>query len=125
MGSARPYLAAGHRGGEECPEQGDLLERAGFDPDAVDRGEELLAGFATRFGPKDLRRLAEQVVDAIDADGTLPDDKLQADRRYFTMRPAKDGGWAGEFRLTAEAGVKLQAVLGPLARPKVTTVQTE
>ena len=26
-----------------------------------------------------------QVVDRIDLDGTLPDDKLQADRRYFTL----------------------------------------
>ena len=70
------------------------VDRVGFDPDAVDRGEELLAGFATRFGPKDLR-LAEQVVDAIDPDGTVPDDKLQQDRRFFTMRSTKDGGWAG------------------------------
>jgi hypothetical protein len=132
LGPVRPYLAAAQRDGEVSAEQADVVVRAlakvdrvGFDPDAVDQGEELLAGFATRFGPKDLRRLAEQVVDAIDPDGTLPDDKLQADRRYFTMRSTKDGGWAGEFRLTAEAGVKLHAVLGPLARPKVNTAQTE
>ena len=100
------------------------MDGAGFDPDDVARGEGLLAGFATRFGPKDLRRLAEQVVDAIDPDGTRPDHRIQADRRHVTLRPTRDGGFAGEFRLTAEAGVKLQAVLGPLAKPKITIVET-
>jgi hypothetical protein len=46
---------------------------------------------------KDLRRLARQV-DATDPDGTLPDDQLQQDRRFFRMRPTKDGGYAWEFR---------------------------
>ena len=67
------------------------------------------------------KRLVERVVDRIDPDGSLSDDKLQADRRYFTMQSTKDGGYAGEFRLTAEAGVKLQAVLGPLAKPRGST----
>ena len=63
-------------------------------------------------------------MDRINPDGTLPDDRLQSDRRHFTMRSTKDGGYAGEFRLTAEAGVKLQAVLGPLARPRVNSIET-
>src|SRR5918997_1118602 len=127
----RPRLAAAQRDGDISPEQVDVVERAlakvdrvGFDPNAVDQSEELLVGFAGRFGPRDLRRLADQVVDAIDPDGTLPDDRLQADRRHFTMRSTKDGGFAGEFRLTAEAGVKLQTVLGPLAKPQVTVTET-
>ena len=90
----------------------------------MDWGEEQLAGWAAQFGPKDLRRLAEQVVDGIDPDGTLPDDRLQQDRRHFTLHPTRDGGYAGEFRLTAEAGVKLQAVLGPLAKPRVNVTET-
>ena len=91
----------------------------GFDPDQVAWGEQQLAGWAAQFGPKDLRRLAERVVDDIDPDGTLPDDKLQADRRHVTLHPTRDGGYVGEFRLTGGAGVKLQAVLGPLAKQRV------
>ena len=76
------------------------------------------------FGPKDLKRLVERVVDDIDPDGTLPDDRLQADRRHFTLHSTRDGGYAGEFRLTGEAGVKLQAVLGPLAKPRINVTET-
>ena len=121
----RPFLAAAQRDGEVSPEQVEVVVRAlakvdrpGFHPDQVAAGEELLVGFAGRFGPADLRRLADQVVDAVDPDGTLRDDRLQADRRHFTMHRTKDGGFAGEFRLTAAAGVKLHAVLGPLAKPR-------
>ena len=127
----RPHLAAAQRDGEVSPEQVDLVERSltkvsgrGFNPDAVDRGEQMLAEYASQFGPKDLRRLADRVVDDINPDGTLPDDRLQADRRYFTMQSTKDGGYAGEFRLTAAAGGKLQAVLGPLAKHRINLVET-
>ena len=96
----------------------------GFDPDQVAWGEQQLADWAAQFGPRDLRRLAEQIVGGIDPDGTLPDEKLQQDRRHFTLHPTRDGGYAGEFRLTAQAGVKLQAVLGPLAKQQVNTVET-
>ena len=49
------------------------VTRRGFDPELIDAGEQLLAQFATQFGPKELRRLAHQVVDRIDPDGTLPE----------------------------------------------------
>jgi hypothetical protein len=127
----RPQLAAAQRDGEVSPEQVDVVERAlarvdrvGFDPAAVAAGEAMLAGWASQFGPKDLRRLAEQVVDGIDPDGTLPDDRIQADHRHFSLRSTRDGGYAGEFRLTGEAGVKLQAVLGPLAKPRLNVTET-
>jgi hypothetical protein len=97
------------------------VDRPGFDPAAIEAGEELLTRFAHQFGPKDLKRLADQVIDAIDPDGTLPDEQLQQDRRFFHLRPTKDGAYAGEFRLTGEAGVKLAALLGPLATPRINT----
>ena len=129
--AVRPHLAAAQRDGEVSPEQVDIVERAlakvsgpGFDPADVEWAEEQLAGHAATFGPKDLKRLAQRVVDGINPDGTLPDDQLQQDRRHFTMQPTRDGGFAGEFRLTAEAGVKLQAVLGPLAKSRVNTTET-
>jgi hypothetical protein len=124
----RPHLAAAQRAGEVTPEQVGIIERAlarvdrpGFDPADITAGEELLTRFARQFGPKDLKRLAEQVIDHIDPDGTLPEEALQRDRRFFHLRPTKDGAYAGEFRLTAEAGVKLQALLGPLAKPRINT----
>ena len=96
LAPVRPHLAAAQRDGEISPEQVDVVERAlakvdrvGFDPDDVAWGEQQLAGWAGQFGPRDLRRLAEQVVDGIDPDGTLPDDTLQDDRRYFTMRSTR------------------------------------
>jgi hypothetical protein len=131
LAPVRPYLAAAQRDGEVSPDQVDIVARAlatvdrvGFDPGQVAWGEQQLAGWAAQFGPKDLRRLAGQVVDGIDPDGILPDERLQRDRRYVTLHPMRDGGYAGEFRLTAEAGVKLQAVLGPLARPRVNVIET-
>ena len=127
----RPQLAAAQLGGEINPEQVDIVTRAlakvdsaGLDPAAIAAGEELLARFATRFGPKDLKRLAEQIIDAINPDGTPPDERLQQDRRFFHLHPTKDGGYAGEFRLTAACGAKLQALLNPLAKPRVNTVET-
>ena len=112
----RPHLADKQRTGEVSADNADVVIRAlapvsrrGFDPDLIDAGERLLAEHATSFGPKDLHRLAKQVVNAIDPDGTLPDEQLQSDRRFFAMRPTKDGGYAGKFRLTGACGTKLLA----------------
>ena len=128
LGPVRPLLAAVQRSGEINPEQVGIIERAlakvdrpGFDPASVEAGEELLTRFAHQFGPKELKRLAEQVVDAIDPDGSRPAEELSRDRRFFHLRPTKDGAYAGEFRLTAECGAKLTALLGPLAKPKINT----
>ena len=128
----RPHLAEAQRAGDVSPEQVDIIERAlgkvsgpGFDPADVDWGEAKLVAEARTFGPKDLRRLAARVVDGINPDGTLPDDKVQADRRFLHLRPLRDGGWAGEFRLTGECGSKVQALLGPLAKPRLNTSATE
>ena len=66
--------------------------------------------------------VAARVVDGIDPDGSRPDDSLNADRRFFDLRPTRDGAYAGEFRLTGQAGAKLLALLGPLAKPRITTL---
>ena len=127
----RPHLAAKQHTGEISAERADIVirelapvTRRGFDPDLIDAGEKLLAQFATQFGPKDLRRLAKQVVDRIDPDGTLPDEELQQDRRFFRMRPTKNGSFAGEFRLTGDCGAKLLSLLHPLAKPRINTTTT-
>jgi hypothetical protein len=124
----RPHLAAAQRNGEISPEQVDIVTRAlakvdrpGFDPADIAAGEELLTRFAADFGPRELNRLAEQVIDAINPDGSRPKEQLNADRRFLHLRPTKDGAYAGELRLTGQAGVKLAALLGPLAKPRINT----
>ena len=127
----RPHLAEKQRSGEISSEKADIvvralapLDRRGFDPAGIEAGEQLLADFATQFGPRELRRLAQQVVDRIDPDGTLPDEERQQDRRFFRMRPTKDGSFAGEFRLTGDCGSKLLSLLHPLAKPRVNSATT-
>ena len=75
-----------------------------FDPADIVAGETLLTDFATRFGPKDLRDLADQVVNAIDADGSLPTDELNHARRHLQFRPTRDGAYVGQWRLTNALG---------------------
>lgn len=125
--AARPHLSAAQRDGQVSPEQVHIITRAldkvscsGFDPADIDAGERLLTDFAGKFGTKDLKRLAEQTVDAINPDGTMPDDALNAGRRHLTMRQCRDGMYVGEFRLTGSVGAKLAALLQPLARPRIT-----
>lgn len=103
----RPVLAAAQRAGEVTPEQVHLIQRAlygvdrpGFDPADIAVGEQLLTAQAATFEPKVLAQLADQVVAAIDPDGTLPDDRLNSDRRHLSMRSTRDGAYVGEFRLT-------------------------
>ena len=125
----RPALAAVQRSGEASPEQVDVCVRAlvgvdhrGFDPADLDLGDRLLADYATAFGPQELRVIAHQVIDRIDPDGTRPQEELNADRRHLELRKTRDGMYALEGRLTGSVGTKLQAVLGPLSRPRVETV---
>ena len=92
------------------------MDRPGFSPVDIDRGEQLLTEHAATFCPEDLRPLADRVVDAINPDGTLPDDQLNQDRRHLHLRPTRDGAYAGEFRLTGTLGAKLKTLLDPLAK---------
>lgn len=124
----RPVLAAAQRDGEVTPEQVQVIARAleqadrpGFAPALVAAGESLLTGQAAVFEPKVLGQLADQVVAAIDPDGSLPDEQLASDRRHLSLRATKDGSYVGEFRLTGVAGAKLVAVLRPLAQPRLDT----
>ena len=75
----RPHLAAAQQAGRVSPEQVSIIERAlaqvdrrGFDPADIDKGEQLLVGFADIHSVTELRILAAQVIDRIDPDGTHP-----------------------------------------------------
>ena len=122
----RPVLAAAQRAGEVSAEKVAIIvsalekvDRRGFDPAAIAMGEKLLTEQAKRFPPEDLRLLTARVVDAIDPDGTIPNDELNTDRRYFHLRSTRDGAYVGDFRLTGTAGAKLKTLLDPLAKPRV------
>ncbi len=124
----RPHLADAQRRGEITPEQVGVIDTElrkvdgrGFDPGEVESGERILVEAARAAGPEDLRGLATRVVEAIDPDGTLPDDEHQRLRRFFHLRAAKDGSFRGEFRLTPEVGQKLKVILDPLSAPQQTS----
>jgi hypothetical protein len=126
----RPHLAAAQQAGRIGTEQVSIIERAlapldrrGFDPAAIEEGEQLLVGFANTHAVKDLRILADQIVDRIDPDGTPPKDQLNQDRRHVEFHQRGDGSWAGTLRLTGALGSKLQALLGPLAKPRTNLVR--
>lgn len=128
-GPARPVLAAAQRGGGVSSEQVQVIlrgmakvDRPGFDPGQVDAGEVTLAGLAATLGPRDLQVCVDRFVDLLDPDGSRPRDELNADRRHLELRSRLDGSWAGEFRLTGALGVKLQALLGPLSKPRISTI---
>ena len=97
----------------------DKVDRRGFDPADIAAGEALLTEHAALFPPEDLRLLADRVVDAIDPDGTVPNDQLNEDRRYFHLRATRDGAYVGDFRLTGAAGAKLKTLLDPLAKLRI------
>ena len=96
----------------------DKVDRRGFDPADIAAGEQLLE-HAQVFPPEDLRLLAAKVVDAINPDGTLPNDQLNEDRRYLHLKATKDGAYVGDFRLTGSAGAKLKTLLDPLAKLRI------
>jgi len=122
----RPVLAAAQQTGAVSAEKVAIIERAldkvdrpGFDPADIAAGEALLPEHAAVFPPEDLRLLAHRIVDAIDPDGTVPNGQLNEDRRYFHLRPTRDGAYVGDFRLTGAAGAKLKTLLDPLAKPRI------
>lgn len=124
----RPALAAAQRAGEVNPEQVDIIcrglarvDRVGYDPATIAAGEASLTGHARAFGPADLQTCVNRFVDTLEPDGSRPEEELQADRRMVELRQLRDGSWRGELRLTGAAGAKLQAVLGPLAKPRIST----
>ena len=129
----RPALAQAQREGTASPEQVDVCLRAieqvehrGFDPADLDAADSLFAGWTATLDPRALRQAADRVVERIDPDGTRPRDEVNADRRHLGLRKTRDGqAWVVDGRLTGAVGAKLQAVLGPLAAPRVESVVVE
>ena len=75
----RPVLAAAQRAGEVSAEKLDIIQRAlekvdrrGFDPADIAKGEALLTENARLFPPEDLKLLANRVVDGSTRTGPCP-----------------------------------------------------
>ncbi len=125
-------LAAAQQAGTVSPEQVEVVlrglgkvDRPGYDPADLVTGEQQLTGLAATFGPRDLQTCVDRFLDYCDPDGTLPQEQLNADRRYVDLRRQRDGSWRGELHLTGPLGVKLHAILGPWATPRLNTLTTE
>jgi hypothetical protein len=128
---ALPSLAAAQRAGEVSTEQVQIVARAiqklpNLDPDEVPAAEQLLTKHARELGPKDLRLVANRVVNGLDPDGPeTSDDQLQQDRRHLQLRQRRGGMWQVEGRLTNTVGAQLNAILDPLTRPRTSTVDID
>jgi hypothetical protein len=126
-----PRLAALQRTGAVTTEKVHIVERAmhkltrpGLNPDDVETAEQLLTQYAPVLGPVELRRYALSVVDAADPDGPEPiDDQLQHDRRHLELKQRSDGMWHLQGKLTNTVGAQLNAILDPLTKPRITTVE--
>ena len=53
--------------------------------------EEVLVGYGQVFGPPELQRVCDRVVDHVDPDGTRPRDAIHADRRALHLTRCRDG----------------------------------
>jgi Domain of unknown function (DUF222)/HNH endonuclease len=128
-----PRLAAAQRAGQVGIELVQIVVRAmqkltrpDLNPDQVAAAEQLLVKHAQQLGPKDLRLVADRIVDAVDPDGPDPvDEQLQQERRHLELRQRRDGMWQLEGKLSNTVGAQLHAILDPLTRPRTSTIQIE
>ena len=128
-----PSLAPAQREGVVSPEQVQIVVRAmqklsrpELDADEVAAAEQQLVKHAQQLGPKDLRLVADRIVDAVDIDGPAPvDEQLQQDCRHLELRQRRDGMWQLEGKLTTTVGAQLHAILDPLTWPRSTTVEID
>lgn len=121
--AARPEVAAALAAGEVGPLAIDLVDRTLVRielvaPAEVAATESLLVSYARSFEPTELSRICDRVLDHLDPDGSLPRDQLQRDRRELYFGRCRDGMVKVEGRLTAAAGARVKAVLGPLSAPR-------
>jgi hypothetical protein len=121
----RAALASAQAIGELSPTAVDLIERAlttvdVIAPSRLVETELALVGYGRVFEPGELGRVCDRVLDHLDPDGSRPRDAIQRDRRELRLGRCRDGMIRVEGRLTAAAGARVQAVLGPLAAPRAT-----
>lgn len=123
---ALPEVAQAQRRGEVSEEHVGIITKcvadlraAPVDPSTVTEAETTLVEFAAVFGPKDLARTAQHLLDVQCPDGQLDRDRIAQARREITVGPAGvDGTHRIQGRLTALAAAKLNTVFDALAAPQ-------
>jgi hypothetical protein len=84
-----------------------------------DRVERQLLADAPKFEGNDFQKLAKRILLHLDQDGTAPDDReLVRPKREFHYDTRRDGSVVFRGYVEPEAGAKLAALMGPLAKPK-------
>jgi len=83
-----------------------------------DRVEAALLDKAPQFEGKKFQALATRILLLLDQDGTAPDDReLVHPKREFHYDTRRDGSVVFRGYVDPEAGAKLAALMGPLAKP--------
>ncbi|MCE5292500.1 MAG: HNH endonuclease [Nocardiaceae bacterium] len=87
------------------------------DPVAVEFAEAQLADFAAQFRPDEMEKLAKALLNAINPDGSLDDERDRARKRHFTMhKQGADKMTSGRFCLDPIAAASIEALLAKFAR---------
>ena len=121
----RPELSAAQGEGEVSPAQVheilgclDRLDRlvdTVVEPSLVGETEILLTRHARTFDAGELRRCADKIVECVNPDGVLADERAQQALREVQLNPRPDGLYNLRGVLTPPVGAALQAVLASLA----------
>ncbi|MGD7705503.1 DUF222 domain-containing protein [Microlunatus sp. Y2014] len=122
----RPYLAAAVATGRVTPTHTQIALRAlgkigkvaHTTAEQVERAEQDLASHAPVLTPRQFQVFADKLVDVIDPDGVLPDDRDHEGRRGLNWWETRDGSWRIEGRITPALAQKLNAVFDPLTLPQ-------
>ena len=74
---------------------------------------------AVTLNGEDFKKIGLRILQLLDQDGKAPDDRELAEpKREFQYTSRKDGSVVFRGKIDQEAGAKLAALMGPLAKPK-------
>ena len=104
---SRDHLNVIHKTLSEAPE-----------PDR-EQVEAALLENAVKLSGEDFKKIGLRILQLLDQDGKAPDDRELAEpKREFHCTSRKDGSVVFRGKIDQEAGAKLAALTGPLAKPK-------
>lgn len=119
-----PETAAGLRAGELSPEHVQVVREVVRKlPDAI--RDEKAAGVeralveeSLRFDPTVVARIGVHMLNALDPDGTLQDEREAKRRRELAFKPSTNGMVDVRGRLDKDGAATVQAALSPLTKPQ-------
>lgn len=85
----------------------------------VDKADAELAAAARQFGPTELSKVGQKLVDVLDPDGPEPADSTVVEaRNECDIRRHQDGTVSGWFRMGEETAAHLLPMMSPLTKPQ-------